>query len=299
MTRLTKQTCLKGMFLFLALLICISSFATNRPLIPKSNWENSMGHSTPPDGCIEILLDNRLVINLNIGMAVPNIDDYPEFYIEYDFGGYASGTWGPITNNDLFPTEINGYDAYSTERVFIIDLNPLCTGHEPPTNADPEDFEYSFSFVTPIAGQGNAMELYPVLSYPDLFPEYLFDELEEPDYTPEYGGLKHLCCQFSHDVREENQSASDILPANKETAINVFPNPVNDYLNVEVNSEDIGDVQIELNGLDGKVIKSVQKEMNATDRHIEKMDIGDIPKGIYFCRVISGDITETRKIIKS
>ena len=296
MTRLTKLTNLKGVCLFVGLLICISSFGIGRPVIPKTNWENSMGR-TGSGMCIEILPDNILIIHFSVAVAVPNIEDYPPLLIDYNWGGYETGTWGPIMNNDLIPADIGSIPGYEAHFTVVIDLEPLCPDVH---NSGPTPFSFSFDLITNnVGGNSNAL-LYPVLDYPDVFPLAMFDELSDPDFTPEYAGDKELCCVELADGRSENASNGNYEPIlnNTELIVDLFPNPAKNMLNINMNLGKDSRFRIDLLDINGRVIKSVSKDVHSNGDYKEKIDITDLPSGLYFCRINSENITETRKVIK-
>jgi len=75
--------------------------------------------------------------------------------------------------------------------------------------------------------------------------------------------------------------------------ISVYPNPVNDYLNIISNTED--DTTIKIFDISGKLIKS--KSSNSS-RGIHRIYMQDLNAGIYFVRVNTTSSSSTFKISK-
>ena len=75
----------------------------------------------------------------------------------------------------------------------------------------------------------------------------------------------------------------------------IYPNPTNGLFTVEQKSLSISDpVNIEIYGMQGG--KIISEMFNGQLKH--QFSLSDHPAGIYIIRMISGNHTETRKIIK-
>ncbi len=82
-------------------------------------------------------------------------------------------------------------------------------------------------------------------------------------------------------------SPTDIIPiVSNSSNFQAFPNPVSDYLTINTNQE-IGKIEI-FSTLGLKVLETEWKE---------KIDVRNLPKGIYFLMIISGNFTETKKFV--
>jgi hypothetical protein len=85
-------------------------------------------------------------------------------------------------------------------------------------------------------------------------------------------------------------------PAAMVGAIDLFPNPSNDILNINYNLKDNAAVTVEIFNLEGK-------RMNTTSSPVEKqsgsnsemVDVKNYPSGIYFMKLTAGNAVETRK----
>lgn len=70
------------------------------------------------------------------------------------------------------------------------------------------------------------------------------------------------------------------------SSLKVFPNPISDYLTINANQE-IGKIEI-FSVLGLKVLETELKE---------KIDVRNLPEGIYFLIIKSGNFTETKKFV--
>ncbi len=79
-------------------------------------------------------------------------------------------------------------------------------------------------------------------------------------------------------------------------SLNVYPNPACDYVLVSSKLSEINDVDISLLDYSGKCIKNVEKKnVNSFN---EKMNINDLPAGVYYLVVKVNDIHYAKKIVK-
>jgi hypothetical protein len=83
---------------------------------------------------------------------------------------------------------------------------------------------------------------------------------------------------------------------NKPAAINVYPNPVTDFVNI--NPSFTGNVQLMLTTIDGKLVLS-QKD-NFVPGFTSRIDVTALLKGTYILSIINdkGEIVQTTKLIK-
>jgi len=85
----------------------------------------------------------------------------------------------------------------------------------------------------------------------------------------------------------------DIVGLN-ETQVNtslIYPNPVSDYLNIELGMDDIK-INVEVFDILGKTVFATQIENRAT------LDVSNLANGIYLIKLYSDKYTEVRKFIK-
>lgn len=89
-----------------------------------------------------------------------------------------------------------------------------------------------------------------------------------------------------------HQNSTLSLEDFEQTAFKVFPNPVQNILNVQNNQTNIQEVQ--LFDITGRLLRSVQPESN-----IANVDFSSLSNGIYLLKVTSEGKTITRKIVKN
>lgn len=88
-------------------------------------------------------------------------------------------------------------------------------------------------------------------------------------------------------------SAQSINTFSVNHGFSVYPNPVIDELNINCSSAK-GNMQIELLDMQGKVVLS--KTIEAANQY--NINVSNLSKGFYICRLIQGSTVETSKIIK-
>jgi len=92
----------------------------------------------------------------------------------------------------------------------------------------------------------------------------------------------------------ENNSITTTTPKTAfEGALNIFPNPAQDFLNVNIELEKASDVQILVTDVSGKIVKqqSLQGILGTQKLRVETIDL---PAGIFFIHMV----TDTEKISK-
>ena len=89
-------------------------------------------------------------------------------------------------------------------------------------------------------------------------------------------------------------------PENNPNAIHVFPNPFNEEINIELLLTEPADVQIEILDLLGQSIGETQTQYHSGGLQQLKINTGsELPAGIYFVRVRSGNTIWVRQISKA
>jgi hypothetical protein len=83
-------------------------------------------------------------------------------------------------------------------------------------------------------------------------------------------------------------------------AFNVYPNPANDALTIEMNKTNVSnDNSYTVYGVDGKVVLSKKIGMIPAGKYQEKVDLSNVAPGLYFVEVVSDGARSTKKITKS
>lgn len=80
-------------------------------------------------------------------------------------------------------------------------------------------------------------------------------------------------------------SANDLTKT--QLSFNVYPNPTAGNLNISINSEESGMVQLEVVNLLGAVAKDLGDYEVGGGQTIVKADVSALPRGVYFVRVVT------------
>ncbi len=102
------------------------------------------------------------------------------------------------------------------------------------------------------------------------------------------------------DEEEEEEVASRSVQTEEPLDLNVadptvFPNPSHDAVTVVVNnSGEAGMIQL-FSGRDGSLVKTIPTSAN--DREI-RIDLSDLPKGVYTVTIKNGDTSKFIKLVK-
>lgn len=98
---------------------------------------------------------------------------------------------------------------------------------------------------------------------------------------------------FSTPTLPKNMDVDEVLTISN---FLLYPNPARDYINIEFLLQRQSDVTISLIDIRGALIKSVK--LNNQDGLIEhKLDLTNLPNGLYFIRLSGPDFIETNRLI--
>jgi hypothetical protein len=78
----------------------------------------------------------------------------------------------------------------------------------------------------------------------------------------------------------------------------IQPNPASGKIKITYTLQNQNQTIIDLTDITGKKVKSVQNEVMPAGTHSVNCDIDDLPQGIYFCQLRTGNEIITKKIIK-
>jgi hypothetical protein len=87
-----------------------------------------------------------------------------------------------------------------------------------------------------------------------------------------------------------NENATEL------TALNVYPNPANDMLNVNFTLANAGEVSIELLDLSGKLITSISKEQMELGAMQKQLNVAEIVSGSYLLNISVNGTTKMEKV---
>lgn len=95
---------------------------------------------------------------------------------------------------------------------------------------------------------------------------------------------------FSGSVAGLNENNSPVQ------ALSIYPNPIQDKINVSFNIQNEKTVTLKVTDIDGKLIHT--QDLGQIKGYInQSIDASKFPKGIYFINISSETISETRKIV--
>ncbi len=111
--------------------------------------------------------------------------------------------------------------------------------------------------------------------------------------------------KFYHFVYRSYRYEWDVAPVNttvtsplksEEFNLSIFPNPSSNYINLLINDETSGDMNINILNTSGILVKQIR------NTHIEsnmtlKVDISDLSTGVYYCNIILNNNQETKKFV--
>ena len=109
-----------------------------------------------------------------------------------------------------------------------------------------------------------------------------------------YNGIPTACETFSYGQVEDYTlnikpagTVAELVGVNAENAVNVYPNPVKDILNIDAK----GDYNYQLISTDGKVVK----DGNQSDSVI---NVQNLPTGMYIMKITKDGKTSSHKVLK-
>lgn len=109
-----------------------------------------------------------------------------------------------------------------------------------------------------------------------------------------YNGIPTSCETFSYGQVEDYTlnikaagTVSSLVGVNAENAVNVYPNPVKDVLNINAK----GDYSYQLISTDGKIVKDGNQSESA-------INVQNLPTGMYIMKITQDGKTSSHKVIK-
>jgi len=133
---------------------------------------------------------------------------------------------------------------------------------------------WSFNWTAPAAGSGD-ITFYASLNAADGNGSTSGDVIYDTHTT------------FTEDVSASINSSSN------SNSFTIYPNPVNDILNISIKSNDKYEIQI--SDVNGKLI--IEKTILPTGS-LSQVSVSDLPQGVYFIKIISTSNTLIKKFIK-
>lgn len=93
----------------------------------------------------------------------------------------------------------------------------------------------------------------------------------------------------------ESAEANSTIETLKDVTIKTYPNPVNDLLNISVNSERQQELSMSLMTIDGQTVTS--QSFDAYGRQHVQLNVSSIPAGFYLLKVSTEEGTAVQKIV--
>jgi len=79
-------------------------------------------------------------------------------------------------------------------------------------------------------------------------------------------------------------------------AVNIYPNPAHDWINVAIRSTETGEAQLSLVGLDGRMLRQSRIRLFG-DEQVVPIDGGGLAAGVYLLRVQTAEALVVKKVI--
>lgn len=98
-------------------------------------------------------------------------------------------------------------------------------------------------------------------------------------------------------ITVQEAQGTNIITTNTEKELNIYPNPIQDVINVELNIENASNICINLVSLDGKLITNLFK--NDAKAGLQKLSLStnEVKAGIYILQVKANNTTTNKKVI--
>ena len=80
--------------------------------------------------------------------------------------------------------------------------------------------------------------------------------------------------------------------------VQIYPNPTNDVININVLNGDLGKANVEITSVDGRIMWTTQMAKQSVKESILVTNIGAYPAGIYFVKVKTDNQVKIEKLFK-
>ena len=79
--------------------------------------------------------------------------------------------------------------------------------------------------------------------------------------------------------------------------MNLYPNPATEVVNVKYTLEKAGDAELVILDELGRIIRAVRKDHNVVGEQSVQVNITDLAAGVYYVRLVAGEMVETKAMI--
>ena len=107
-------------------------------------------------------------------------------------------------------------------------------------------------------------------------------------------GGDHAACNQLQLTEGELIATKDLVDF---VSLNIFPNPVDDVLNFEINSQVSGTYDVRIYNLFGQLVQTDQIDLNVGNNS-KYLNVNGLEEGSYLLQVANGEKMTTRKIVK-
>ena len=126
-----------------------------------------------------------------------------------------------------------------------------------------------------------------------------WNNAEEKKYFRNLGNEKGIELVQVNDSTGTNPTGINqhAISSSRDMDLKVFPNPVNDYINIQMNNEIIGTGQVKIYDLSGRLVKAIA--MNKRNTFYQKrLSVNHLENGMYKIKVGFNGIYKTKSFIK-
>lgn len=85
---------------------------------------------------------------------------------------------------------------------------------------------------------------------------------------------------------------------NEELVVKVFPNPAGDYINVNIAGNTEGETKVSVMSIDGRVMMHSKVDVSNSKDAVLPFNLTNLPAGMYFVKVETGEKTIVEKVVK-
>ena len=157
---------------------------------------------------------------------------------------------------------------------------------------------YVYDFITSFSSSQLGCNFYVDVNYYESIPE----DPEEP-YVADSNIEQRLAimnCQAGCESPNPNRQGKLNVKTDTHTFKNlgIFPNPVSDKTLINYDLNHAGQVEAELYATDGASIRRLFSEYQIVGYHQKRVDISDLPAGVYLLKLSVPSQSETLKLVK-
>jgi hypothetical protein len=98
-------------------------------------------------------------------------------------------------------------------------------------------------------------------------------------------------------INDARLKIADIGGTASDGMISVYPNPARDLLNIEYMMDEAGTFRAELRNLQGAIVGMIDNTSKPAGINMEKVNVSNLPSGVYMLHVACGDYLFTKKIV--